>query len=100
MIVVILERRPEDGAIELLARVFVPEPGAAAIAVAADPQFVAYVASLVAPGVTGPGGRRLFLGDGEAFVAALPDAMRGSRLWAEPVPDTDDDRDAIEGPLR
>jgi len=100
MIVAILERRPEDGAVEPLARVFVPEPGGPAIAVASHPQFDAYVASLVSGGVVGPDGHRLFLADGEAFVAALPDAMRGSRLWAESLSTTDDDDKVIGSPLR
>jgi hypothetical protein len=81
----LLERRPEDGAIEPLARVSVPVPGGPAVAVAADPRYQAYVATLIENGIAGPGGRRLFLADGEAFLEALPGAMRGSRLWAEPV---------------
>lgn len=84
-VVEIRERRPEDGAIEPLGRVFVPKPGGPAVAAPVDPRFEVYLASLVAPGIIGPGGRRLFLADGEAFVAALPEAMRGSRLWAEPL---------------
>ena len=81
----ILERRPEDGEIEPLARVSVPVPGGPAVAIAAESRYQGYVDSLLAPGVTGPGGQRLHLADGEAFVAALPAAMRGSRLWAELV---------------
>jgi hypothetical protein len=82
-VVAILERRPEDGAVEPLARVFVPTAGGPAIAVAADEHYATYVEGLLASGVIGPAGRRLFLSDGEAFLEALPDAMRGSRLWAE-----------------
>ena len=87
---VILERRPEDGGIDVLARVAAAGPGMGAVALATDARYQGYVDTLLGNGITGPDGTRLFLRDGDAFVNALPDAMRGSRLWAEPVADGDE----------
>lgn len=87
MIVEIRRRRPEDGGIEVLGRVVAAEAkgGGPARVEPADDEAGALIAALLAPGVVGPDGRRLVLADGLAFVAALPDAIRGSRFWAERV---------------
>lgn len=84
--VAILARRPEDGAEEVIGQVSVPSGGGAAVAVGVDAESQAYLDSLLARGVQAADGRMLHLEDGEAFVRALPQAIRGSRLWATRIP--------------
>jgi hypothetical protein len=81
-VVEVLRRHPESGEVEVVARV-VADPGQPAVIEAADPAFREMVELLLEPGISGPGGRTLRLEDGESFVAALPEELRGSRLWAE-----------------
>lgn len=85
-IVEIRSRRSEDGAIELIGSVSVPQTGGPAVAVGADAEAQSYLDRLLLGGVAGPDGRILVAADGEQFVAALPGAIRGSRLWAARVP--------------
>ena len=59
--------------------------GKPAVIEADDPVMLGVVELLLEPGITGPAGEDLLLDDGEAFVAALPEALRGSRFWAEPA---------------
>jgi hypothetical protein len=84
--VVIYRRRPADGAIEVVGRIAVLEPGQPAVVLPSDDRAARSLESLVAGGVPGHDGRRLYLSDGPAFLVALPDAIRGSRLWAEREP--------------
>ena len=85
-VVEIRSRRPEDGSIELIGSVSVPEAGGPAVAVGVDTKAQAYLEHLLVAGVPGADGQMLSGADGERFVAALPDALRGSRLWAIRVP--------------
>jgi hypothetical protein len=82
----ILRRRPDTAETEVLVRVHVPIPGGPAVIAPVRPGGSAAVVAMLEEGIPGPAGRRLFLADGEAFVAELPIVYRGSRLWAEPVP--------------
>lgn len=82
----IRSRRPEDGAEEVIGQVSVPSGGGAAIVVGVDAESQAYLDSLLARGVQAADGRMLHLQDGAPFVRALPQAMRGSRLWATRIP--------------
>jgi hypothetical protein len=92
-IVELRRRRPEDASVETLARIFVPEPGMPGQPAVIEPvnpaerDWVEYLIS--SGGVTNALGRALGVEDGEEFVAALPAALRGSRLWAEEVPGGD-----------
>ena len=85
-VVEIMRRRPETAQTEVLVRVHVPVAGGPAVIAAVRPGGSVAVVEMLEGGVPGPGGRTLFLADGEAFVAALPLVYRGSRLWAERVP--------------
>ena len=88
MSVAICRRRPKDGEIEVLGRVVVLAQGTPAVIMGRDERAASSLETLLSPGITGPDGRRLFLADGSAFLAALPDALRGSRLWAEREPES------------
>lgn len=85
----IRRRRPEDGEIERLARVYANE-GQAAKFDFLIPEYAEGLQLLMANGVVDGEGRTLTLEDGEAYVAALPDFYRNSRFWAEVVPDEDE----------
>jgi hypothetical protein len=78
----IKRRNPQTAEVETLARVWVAEPGGPATFEAADPAHAEGIAALLDTGVPGPGGTVLRPADGAAFVAALPQGLRGSRLWA------------------
>jgi hypothetical protein len=78
----IKRRNPETAEVEILARVWVAEPGGPATFEALDPADAEGIAALLDTGVPGPGGTVLRPADGAAFVAALPPGLRGSRLWA------------------
>jgi hypothetical protein len=84
-IVELYRRRPEHGEVELLGRVYAPDPDGPAVILLADPEHGSLVEALLAEGVIGPAERILHMADGEAFVRALPDGLRGSRFWAERV---------------
>ena len=79
----VLRRHPESGEVEVVGRVVAGVPGQRAVIEAGDPAFKEMIELLLEPGISGRGGRTLHLEDGEAFVAALPEELRGSRLWAE-----------------
>ena len=86
-VVELRRRRPEDGTVETLARIYVPEAGGAAVVEPVRPDERAWVEGLLASGgVIGADGSELHPSDGEAYVRALPSSFRGSRLWAEEVP--------------
>jgi hypothetical protein len=81
----IMRRRPDSAETEVLVRVFVPIADGPAVIAAVRPGGSPGVSAMLAEGVPGPTGELLHLADGAAFVAALPAAYRGSRLWAEEV---------------
>ncbi len=85
-IVELRRRRPEDASVETLARIYAPDPDGPAVIEPVDPadrEWVEFILS--SAGVTGSRGRSLSLADGEAYVRALPQSFRGSRLWAEEI---------------
>ena len=87
MIVVELRRRVADtAAVEAIARVFVPVPGGPAVIEPVDPSELPVLDVILGDGVPDERGATLWPQDGEAYVLALPGALRGSRLWAERVP--------------
>jgi hypothetical protein len=81
----VLRRHPESGEVEVIGRVVAGDTGRPAVIEAGDPAFREMIELLLEAGISGPDGRTLRLDDGEAFVAALPEELRGSRLWAELV---------------
>ncbi len=86
MTVVEIRRRAADGEIEVIARVSVPVAGGAAVIEplgAGDLDSVMSMLSHV--GVVDRRGAELQLSDGELYLHALPQSLRGSRLWAEEV---------------
>jgi hypothetical protein len=86
-----LRRRLHDGVtIETLARISAPDAGGPALIEPADPADRAWLDEMLAGGVVGRDGGIVRAEDGEPFVAALPAAFRGSRLWAEAVADDPD----------
>jgi len=86
-VVEICRRHPVSADVEVLARVWVPVEGGPASFEAVPPARPEGIAELLDTGVPGPDGTVLRLADGAAFVAALPQGLRGSRLWAEARPD-------------
>ncbi|MGI8928517.1 MAG: hypothetical protein ACR2H0_03485 [Candidatus Limnocylindrales bacterium] len=88
-VVEIRRRRPDDGQVERLARVYARGPGCPAEYEVLAPDFREGLDMVIADGVTGISGRQLYLADGDEFVAALPEFYRGSRFWAEEVSDVD-----------
>jgi hypothetical protein len=87
-VVELRRRRPEDATIETLARIYVPDSGGPAIIEPTDPGELGWIQMLLdRGGVIGARGRALTLEDGEQYVDALPSSFRGSRLWAEELPD-------------
>jgi len=86
IIVELRRRRPEDAAIETLARISASESGGSAVIEPVDPADRGWVEELLsAAGVIDDAGRELVAADGAAYVRALPHSLRGSRLWAEEV---------------
>jgi hypothetical protein len=92
-VVELLRRRPEDGQVELLARVWCDGPGLPASVEILAPQYREGIELTLAEGARDSAGRALHVADGEAFVAALPDHHRGSRFWAVEVAPDDDRAD-------
>lgn len=87
-IIELRRRRPEDGTVQTLARIYVPEPGGRAVIEPTEATDLQWIEGLLAAGgVIGADGRELQPEDGDEYVAALPHSFRGSRLWAEEVPD-------------
>jgi hypothetical protein len=86
VIVVDLKRRLADTAeVESLARISVPVPGGPAVVEAINAADLPAVEILLGDGVPDERGQTLRPEDGEAYVLALLEAFRGSRLWAERV---------------
>jgi hypothetical protein len=75
-------RRDSDGRPELVARIRAPDDGGPAVVEAIPPGTRSGVEALLSIGTPGPGGTTLHLRDGEAFVRALPQGFRGSRVYA------------------
>jgi hypothetical protein len=84
-VVELRRRRPEDGQVERLARIWCDGPGLPASVEILAAQYREGIELTLAEGVRDPSGRPLHLADGEAFVAALPEHHRGSRFWAVEV---------------
>jgi hypothetical protein len=84
-VVELRRRRPEDGEIERLARVYVRSSGEPASFEVLVPDLREGLERLIADGATDDLGRYVQLSDGEAFLAALPDFYHSSRFWAEEV---------------
>lgn len=85
-VVELRRRRPEDGSIETLARLYAPDDGGPAVIEPAELGDRDWIETLLSAGAIAADGRVLSPADGEAFVLALPASFRGSRLWAEEVP--------------
>lgn len=81
----ILVRNPETAATERIARLEVSVLGGPAVLVYVRPDWAGMVEDLLRDGVPTDEGGRLYLVDGEALLAALPDVYRGSRFWAAPA---------------
>jgi hypothetical protein len=84
-VVEIRRRRPEDGSIERLARVYVARPGEGAQLEVLISDFREGLEQLMAEGATDNRGELVRMEDGERFVDALPSKYRSSRFWAEEV---------------
>jgi len=83
-VVVLRIRRPEDGEVETIARVFVPVGRREAVVESTKPDEQEWVKTLLGRGgVVDAKGRSLSVADGQRYVNALPTSFRGSRLWAE-----------------
>ena len=82
-LVEIRRRRPQDGDIERLARVYVRGPGQPAELDVLATDYREGIEQLIAEGVAAPRGGLVHLADGEAFLDALPVFFHSSRFWAE-----------------
>jgi hypothetical protein len=85
----LFRRRPEDGAIEHVARLTVSSPDAPAELEVRMPEFREGLEVMLADGVPGDRGGWFGLPDGEAFLDAALTHFHGSRFWAEAVDDVE-----------
>ena len=85
MTVVEICRRAADGEIEVIARVSVPVAGCVGIEPLGAGDLDLVMSMLQHVGVVDRRGAELQLSDGERYLHALPQSLRGSRLWAEVV---------------
>ncbi|MBA2382977.1 MAG: hypothetical protein H0V73_12775 [Chloroflexi bacterium] len=89
-VVELRRRRPEDGAVQRLLRVYVREPGQPAEFDLLAPERADGMRSLLAEGIPDGHGRQLHLSDGDQFLAALVQAYNGSRYWAQVVEENEE----------
>lgn len=83
----ILARRPEDGSIELLARVSVAAPGQPATLEVIEPRVRDGITRMLDEDVFDEKtGKRLSLADSGRFLNALLRLYRSSRFWAAEAP--------------
>jgi hypothetical protein len=86
-VVNLLRRQPEDGSIELLARIYVHGAGEPATFEIIKTEWREGITMTILEGVPDPRtGTLTTLADGERFLDALPRHHRSSRFWAEEVP--------------
>jgi hypothetical protein len=78
-------RRPDTAETETIARFTVPDPGGPAVMAPSQPDDRAGIEAILAQGVADARGALVSPDDGEAYLAALVETFRGSRLWAEHV---------------
>jgi hypothetical protein len=78
-------RRPDTAEVETLARFSVPERGGPAVMEPVPPGDQAGIEAILENGVLDGLGRRVDPADGDAYLRALLETFRGSRLWAERV---------------
>lgn len=83
-IVEIRRRRPEDGEIQRLVRVFVQRSGDEAEYELLVPDMPG-LEPIIAEGIADGRGGRLHLADGERYLDELPTFYHGSRFWAEEI---------------
>jgi hypothetical protein len=85
IVVELRRRRPDTAETETIARFTVTEPGGPAVMEPASPEDRLGVEAIVGEAVADARGRLVDPGDGEAYLRALLETFRGSRLWAERV---------------
>ena len=78
----IFVRDPVTAAAERIARLEVAAGGGTARITELRPDWAEAIDRMFAEGIPADAGGRLYLDDGEAFLAALPSVYRGSRFWA------------------
>ena len=95
-----LRNRLPSGDVETLARIYVSEPGGPARIEPTSAANLPMIESILdRGGVVDRLGRPLRPADGAAYLRALPQSFRGSRLWAEEVEFDETDPDQA-GPRR
>lgn len=86
-VVNLLRRRPEDGSVELLARIYVYAAGEPATFEIIKSEWREGLTATIHEGAPEQrSGKLTTLADGERFLDALPLHFHGSRFWAEEVP--------------
>jgi hypothetical protein len=81
-----IRQREADGEVVTLARVYTRESDGAAMIEPTDKANLTMIESILArAGIVDRIGRPIPRSDGEAYLRALPQSLRGSRLWAEEV---------------
>ena len=83
-VVEIRGRRPQNGEIQRLVRVFVRRSGDEAEYEILVPDMPGLELT-IAEGIADANGRRLYLADGEPYLDELPTFYHGSRFWAEEI---------------
>ena len=84
--VALMRRRPDTAETETIARFSVADPGGPAVMEPVPPHDRAGIDAILSGGVADARGALVDPADGEAYLAALLETFRGSRLWAERVP--------------
>ena len=82
---ILYRRRPDDAQREAVARVSADGRSARVLVEPLGGRGAEAILELLGEGIPGPDDEVLTLDDGDAFVEALPEAFRGTRLWAELV---------------